>query len=316
MVQLEPDLPQKIEAQYGLSIEGYTEDSSSLVFDGASENSTAVQSQLQDKLQNICSTSLPVRPYPLLQAGRKDCLNRQIPVLLTERENELVLVCSSESHLQVAKGIFTRQPYINTLDLSNYDEECLKLSFSKLFQFECVNIRDEPAKKIALEGFCKEDVQSAKRVVIKYLKENYKKAEPRNERTLSPELYDMFCKSSSTQIQTFKEKGGSLEYECPILKVKASTAKETQAMLCHLDMYLERPLTCSPEQWNRIIVVNQHGQRELDDLTAPFKFNPAVRIIEQPMKLTFIGIKDAVETAYHHINKHLNRETKLESLLV
>ena len=85
LVQLEPDLPQKIEAQYGLSIEGYTEDSSSLVFDGASENSTAVQSQLQDKLQNICSTSLPVRPYPLLQAGRKDCLNRQIPVLLTER---------------------------------------------------------------------------------------------------------------------------------------------------------------------------------------------------------------------------------------
>ena len=183
MVQLEPDLAQKIEKEYGLSIRGYTENSSSISFDGTSENSGAVESLLKSKLESICSDTVQVRPQPLLHAGKKECFNRQIPIVISVRENELLLVSSSIAHLQVAKQIFTCQPYTNIIDLSRYDEACLKDSFSKMFSFECVNIREEEAK-VFLEGFIKEDVQSAKKVISNYLQENYKRVKQMCSETL------------------------------------------------------------------------------------------------------------------------------------
>ena len=126
----------------------------------------------------------------------------------------------------------------------------------------------------------------------------------------------MFCQLSSSQIQAFKDKGGSLEYDCPTLNLKAPTAKESKILLDLLNTYSERKLVCSPEQWNRLVVVSQQGQREMDALIAPFKFNPALRITEEPLSLVFVGRKDAVDAAYDHICKDLKKEIKIERFVL
>ena len=83
-----------------------------------------------------------------------------------------------------------------------------------------------------------------------------------------------------------------------------------------LDSYSQKELTCSPDQWNRLVIVDQLGKRQIDELTEPFRYNPSVKIIEQPLKLIVIGLKDAVNGAYRHFFKNLNKDIKVDRSVI
>ena len=122
----------------------------------------------------------------------------------------------------------------------------------------------------------------------------------------------MFCESHSTQIEEFKKKGVSVEYHSPNLTISSPSVQDVQFFLDLIETYTERELCCTPDKWNSLVMVDKLGKRQMDELVSPFRSHPLVKIIEQPLKLRFVGKKDAVDSAYEHFFKHLNKELKVD----
>ena len=123
----------------------------------------------------------------------------------------------------------------------------------------------------------------------------------------------MLCKNASTQIEVLKQRKGSLDYDGHMLKIKAPSTQELTAFEATLSSYSEKVFTCSPSQWNQLVMVNQHGHREMDDLVTPFKYNPNVFIHEKPpMNLVFVGTTEAVNSAFDYFSSSLNKELSID----
>ncbi len=176
LVQLEPDLPQLIELLYDVSITGYAIGSSSIELENVCEDADKIHSLIEEKLDNLCTGSVPLLPLPLVNAGRKFCSTNSLPVIITVGVNEITLVSSSEDVLEKAKATFTRKAFVNMIQLSRFSEKCLQFPFSDKFAFDCVNFRREH-EKLVFEGFDKNDVQTAKSEVVKFLHNSFKKEE-------------------------------------------------------------------------------------------------------------------------------------------
>ncbi len=126
------------------------------------------------------------------------------------------------------------------------------------------------------------------------------------------ELYAMFCKSSSSKITDFEKTGGSIQYENGIVSICSPLATEATTISSLLDTYSQKEFSCTPAQWNSLVMVDKFGKCQMNELTEPFQYNPSVKIIEVPLKLIVVGLKDAVDGAYRHIFKNLNKEIKVD----
>ena len=65
-----------------------------------------------------------------------------------------------------------------------------------------------------------------------------------------------------------------------------------------------------PDKWNKLMNVGPHGASLFQELIGPFKSNPNVTIqplIDQ-LTIRFVGVRDAVWSAYSHIANQLNKE--------
>ena len=65
-----------------------------------------------------------------------------------------------------------------------------------------------------------------------------------------------------------------------------------------------------PDQWNKLMNVGPHGASLFQELIGPFKSNPNVAIepIIDQLTIRFMGVHDAVWSAYRHIANQLNKE--------
>lgn len=72
----------------------------------------------------------------------------------------------------------------------------------------------------------------------------------------------------------------------------------------------ERLMALQPTQWNQLMKVEHDGSSHFQQLSAPFKTNPNVRIEPQinEHSLRFVGSCDAVISAYKHFSDALNKE--------
>ena len=178
LVQLEPNLPHLIHSLYGITIKGYTADSSSIELENVCEEADQIRSLIEEKLANISTVSLPHMSSPLVNSGRKLCSTVNLPIVIIDSQREIVLASSSTESLEVARNMLARKPCINMLQLSRFNETCMQFPVTDKFEFDYVSIRTDESKVI-LEGFFKEDVQSAKTVISKFLNENFQKEKER-----------------------------------------------------------------------------------------------------------------------------------------
>lgn len=73
-----------------------------------------------------------------------------------------------------------------------------------------------------------------------------------------------------------------------------------------------------PDQWNKLMNVGPHGASIFQELIGPFKSNPNVTIRPQidQLSIHFVGVHDAVLSAYKHIANQLNKELPVPDRLV
>lgn len=69
-------------------------------------------------------------------------------------------------------------------------------------------------------------------------------------------------------------------------------------------------LKLGPDQWNKLMNVGPHGTSLFQELIGPFKSNPNVTIQSQidQLSIQFVGVRDAVWSAYKHIANQVNKE--------
>ena len=131
---------------------------------------------------------------------------------------------------------------------------------------------------------------------------------------MSQQLYDLFTKSALSDITTFHQRGGTLNYHQGNVVLQAKGYDElTQFRSFVLSRYIEKCLVCSPSQWNQLVVVNECGIRKMDELKSPFISNPNLMILEEaPLNLKFVGTSDAVTSAYDYFFSALNKEIPVD----
>ena len=73
-------------------------------------------------------------------------------------------------------------------------------------------------------------------------------------------------------------------------------------------------ITCSPEQWNRLLTVDAVGNSLFQELTYPFKSNPNVQIqpLYEKQVIVVTGAIEAVTIAKEHIEKGLIKDTSVD----
>lgn len=175
LIQLQPNLPQLVHSLYGVTITGYTEGSSTLELMEVTEDATKVHQLVGEMLSCMCDTTVPWLSSPLVESAKRACSNDNLPVCVREEcKGELVLWCMSSEALAKAKGVFTNKPYINKVDLTRFNEACLYFAFSDKFSFQYVAVRKE-TNCVVLESFIKHEVQTAKKQVLKFLKDSFVK---------------------------------------------------------------------------------------------------------------------------------------------
>ncbi len=177
LIQLEPSLPLWMHSLYGVTIKGYTANSSSIELENVCEESDQVRSLIEERLANIYTTSLPADliPSPLIRCARKLCHIANIPIVITVNKNEIVLSSSTKETLDAAKDILCRKPFVNMIQLSRFSDTCLQYPFVDKFEFDYVNVRMTDDSKVVLEGLCKDELQAAKSKILKFLNDNFKK---------------------------------------------------------------------------------------------------------------------------------------------
>ena len=131
---------------------------------------------------------------------------------------------------------------------------------------------------------------------------------------MSQQLYDFFTKSASSDLTTFQQRGGTLNYHQGNVVLQAKSYDElTQFQSIVLSRYIEKSLVCSPSQWNQLVVVNECGIRKMDELKSPFATNPNLMIMEKPpLNLKFVGTNDAVTSAYDYFFSALNKNIPVD----
>ena len=135
----------------------------------------------------------------------------------------------------------------------------------------------------------------------------------RREILVSSELFAFVQESEMTGFEEFKMKGGCIDYRSMNLTIIASSMAEVQSVVDLFEKkYLQKNLTCTPNQWNGLVIVNKLGKRRMDEIIARFEENPSVKIIEKPLKLIFVGVKDAVELVYEYVFEKLNKKIEVD----
>ncbi len=130
---------------------------------------------------------------------------------------------------------------------------------------------------------------------------------------VSSDLYAFVQVSEMARFEEFKTKGGCIDYRSTNLTIAASSMAEIQCFVNLFEnKYLQKDLICSPSQWNGLVIVNKFGKRRMDEMIARFEENPSVKIIEKPLKLIFVGVKDAVELVYEYVFKKLNKKIEVD----
>ena len=131
---------------------------------------------------------------------------------------------------------------------------------------------------------------------------------------MSQQLYDLFTKLALSDLTTFQQRGGTLNYHQGNVVLQAKSYDElTQFQSIVLSRYIEKSLVCSPSQWNQLVVVNECGIRKMDELKSPFATNPNLMIMEKPpLNLKFVGTNDAVTSAYDYFFSALNKNIPVD----
>lgn len=73
-------------------------------------------------------------------------------------------------------------------------------------------------------------------------------------------------------------------------------------------------ITCSPEQWNRLLTVDAVGNSLFQELVYPFKSNPNVQIqpLYERQVIVITGQNEAVKIAKECIEKGLTKDTPVD----
>ena len=168
LVELHPDLPQQISAKHGVTLVGYTVNSTKLSFEGPSQAINEARSLVQAKIRSVCPISLPTLPPPLLRSAKKMCTSADISVVIFEKKKEVEVYCS-DSDLQRVEDIFRKKPFKNEINLKTLSNIPSENELYELAGCDSVYIQlDE--EKIVLQGFSKEEVQAVKKTLLNLLK--------------------------------------------------------------------------------------------------------------------------------------------------
>ena len=122
------------------------------------------------------------------------------------------------------------------------------------------------------------------------------------------------------EIAVFRSRGGSFFYDESLAIIQTTDEQELAHFVQHtLDRYKEQSMPCSPDQWNRLMLISAQGTRMMDGLREPFKSHPNVEIHEMStpgqLRLLFVGTCDAVDSAFSHFFAALNKEVQVKRLV-
>ena len=133
---------------------------------------------------------------------------------------------------------------------------------------------------------------------------------------ISVDLYQFVQEHASKEIDTFIGRGGSIDHHNGQLFIRAGDISEVdQFSKLVMSRYGEQQLSCSPDQWNALVMAGPTGVRKVDELRSPFASNPSVVILEKTspcLHVLFIGLKDAMLSAYNHFCASLNKELSVD----
>ncbi len=100
-----------------------------------------------------------------------------------------------------------------------------------------------------------------------------------------------------------------------VIRVKLSTGSPTNNPVAESDpdSYIKQ-LKFDPKQWNSLMLLNSKGTSQFKEISAPFTSNPNVVISrnDDDQTIKFTGKLEAVQDAYDHLRKHLNKELPIE----
>ena len=73
-------------------------------------------------------------------------------------------------------------------------------------------------------------------------------------------------------------------------------------------------ITCSPEQWNRLLTVDTGGNSLFQELMFPFQSNPNVQIqpVYEKQVIVITGASEAVTVAKEHIERGLTKDISID----
>ena len=77
-------------------------------------------------------------------------------------------------------------------------------------------------------------------------------------------------------------------------------------------------ITCSPEQWNRLLTVDAGGNSLFQELCFPFKSNPNVHIqpVYEKQVIIITGASEAVVTAKEYVEKGLPKDISMDKYVL
>ena len=175
LLELKDDLCDVILKKYRVRVRGFTLGSTKLIFEGNSSSLSLARSAVETTLSSVKQSPLPSLPAPLMRSALSLCNKEGLNCTVLDHNNQSLLVCLSDDHLQKAERIFKRKPYTNFVRISDADSYPVDL-LSNIVKSESVQV-ELSEDSIFLKGFDKEEVQEARKEIEEFIRSAVKQEE-------------------------------------------------------------------------------------------------------------------------------------------
>ena len=167
LLELKDDLCDEILKKYRVRVRGFTLGSTKLIFEGNSSSLSQARSEVETTLASIKQSPLPSLPAPLMRSALSLCNKEGLNCTVLDHNNQSLLVCLSDDHLQKAERIFKRKPYTNFVRIFDADS-CPVDLLSNIVKSDSVQV-ELSEDSIFLKGFDKEEVLEARKEIEEFI---------------------------------------------------------------------------------------------------------------------------------------------------